>query len=135
MFKEKAVEALRNSGLKITKPRLWIVEYLDGNKNHPTAIDIFQEVRREDKDFSFATVYNTLDILVKEGIIKQIKTEEKSCRYDPNTGLHGHFYCKNCGKLFDVDLKQTNFLDETISFGKVEDYEIKFYGICNSCIN
>ena len=135
MFKEKAVEALRNSGLKITKPRLWIVEYLDGNKNHPTAIDIFQEVRREDKDFSFATVYNTLDILVKEGIVKQIKTEEKSCRYDPNTGLHGHFYCKSCGKLFDFDLKQSNILDETASCGKVEDYEIKFFGICNSCIN
>jgi Fur family peroxide stress response transcriptional regulator len=135
MFKEKAVEALRNSGLKITKPRLWIVEYLDGNKNHPTAIDIFQEVRREDKDFSFATVYNTLDILVKEGIVKQIKTEEKSCRYDPNTGLHGHFYCKSCGKLFDFDLKQSNILDETTSCGKVEDYEIKFFGICNSCIN
>jgi len=42
MFKEKAVEALKSAGLKITKPRLWIVEYLDGNVNHPTAIDIFR---------------------------------------------------------------------------------------------
>jgi Fur family peroxide stress response transcriptional regulator len=135
MFKEKAVDTLRSSGLKITKPRLWIVEYLDGNTTHPTAIDIFQEVRKADKDFSFATVYNTLDILVKQGIIKQIKTEEKSCRYDPNTDLHGHFYCKNCGKLFDVALNQGNMLEDTTSFGKVEDYDIKLFGICNSCIN
>jgi Fur family peroxide stress response transcriptional regulator len=135
MFKEKAVEALRISGLKITKPRLWIVEYLDGNKTHPTAIDIFQEVRKEDKDFSFATVYNTLDILVKQGIVKQIKTEEKSCRFDPNTELHGHFYCKNCGELYDIELKQGNLLEDTTPYGKVEDYEIKFFGTCNNCIN
>lgn len=135
MFKEKAVEALKSAGLKITKPRLWIVEYLDGNVNHPTAIDIFQDVRKDDKDFSFATVYNTLDVLVKQGVVKQIKTDEKSCRFDPNTNLHGHFYCKKCGRLFDIELIQNKIIDDTSTFGKVEDYEIKLFGICNNCLN
>jgi len=70
----------------------------------------FSGCKKDDKDFSFATVYNTLDVLVKQGVVKQIKTDEKSCRFDPNTNLHGHFYCKKCGRLFDIEIEfKTNY--------------------------
>lgn len=41
MFKEKAIETLRKEGFKITKPRLWIVEFLEGNTSHPSAAEIY----------------------------------------------------------------------------------------------
>jgi len=46
MFKEAALSALKEHGYKITKPREWIVQYLDGNKNHPTALDIIDDIRK-----------------------------------------------------------------------------------------
>ena len=133
MFKDNAVEALKKSGLKVTKPRMWIVEYLDGNKNHPTAIDIFENIRKEKKNMSFATVYNTLEILVKQGIVRQLKTDEKSCRFDPNTDLHGHFYCKYCGSLYDIEIDQKDLFKDLDRYGDIDGYEIVLYGKCNSC--
>lgn len=133
MFKEKAITALKDVGFKITKPRMWIIDFLDGNKTHPTAFDIYDAIRKEDKNFSFATIYNTLDILVKSNIVKQIKTDVKCVRFDPNTQTHGHFLCKKCNKIFDVELDNLSFLAH-VNVGKIDDVEIKFYGTCNNCI-
>jgi Fur family peroxide stress response transcriptional regulator len=134
MFKEKATTALKGVGFKMTKPRIWIVDFLDGNETHPTAFDIYDEIRRENKGFSFATVYNTLDALVRSGVVKQIKMDVKSFRFDPKVETHGHFLCKKCHKLYDVALGANNISDN-IECGQVDELEIKFYGTCTNCLS
>jgi Fur family peroxide stress response transcriptional regulator len=133
MFKEKALQSLKEAGFKVTKPRKWIVEFLDGNKNHPSAIEIYDTLRAQDKKFSFATVYNTLETLVETGVVKQVTVDPQCSRFDPDINPHGHFYCKSCGKvedLFDVDIKLGGDAEQN----NVLDYELNVYGICKDCV-
>jgi len=133
MFKEDALELLKKSGYKVTKPREWIVEALDGNTSHPSAMEIFDQLRNNNKSFSFATVYNTLDTLVKSGAVKQVTADPQCSRYDPNTFSHGHFYCKKCGKVSDVFDINMDMASASVS-GKVEEYELNIFGICEKCL-
>lgn len=132
MFKEKALKSLKESGYKITKPREWIVEFLDGNTSHPSAIEIYDNLRGQEKSFSFATVYNTLETLVKTGIIQQVSVDPQCSRYDPTLKPHGHFYCKSCGSvqdIFDVKIE----LGGGCQLNDVEGYDLNLFGICKDC--
>lgn len=131
MFKEKAIEAMKKSGYKLTKPRMWIVEYLDGNKNHPSAVEIYDDLRRENKQFSFATIYNTLDTLVKSGAIKQITVDPSCSRFDPDTSDHGHFVCSVCKKVYDLENIEVNFDNDIIA--EVEHIDLHIKGVCKNC--
>jgi len=130
MFTEKAIEALKKEGFKITKPRKWIVEFLSNNTSHPSAVDIYEQLRSKDKNFSFATVYNTLEVLVKSGIVRQISADPKCSRFDPDLTNHAHFYCKKCGTVHDI-------FDINIGFsglkGEVEEYQLNLFGTCEKC--
>jgi len=132
MYKEEALDMLKKSGYKVTKPREWIVEALEGNTSHPSAMEIFDQLRKNDKSFSFATVYNTLDTLVKAGVVKQVTVDPQCSRYDPDMSSHGHFYCRKCGSVKDVfdvslDMGSTSLQDE------IEGYELNLFGVCREC--
>lgn len=133
MFKEEALKSLREAGYKITKPREWIVEYLDGNTSHPSAIEIYDNLRLQEKSFSFATVYNTLETLVKTGVVQQLSVDPQCSRYDPDTSSHGHFYCKTCGDVIDI-------FDAGIELGtgsnanRIDTYELNLFGTCKECL-
>ncbi len=132
MFKEDAIKALKKAGYKITKPREWIVEYLDNNTNHPSAIEIYDDLRSQDKGFSFATVYNTLETLVKTGVVQQVTVDPQCSRYDYDTSSHAHFFCKKCGKIediFEVEVK----LGDKYQVNTIDSYDLNIYGICKDC--
>jgi Fur family peroxide stress response transcriptional regulator len=131
MFSQRAIEALKKEGFKITKPRKWIVEFLENNTSHPSAVEIYEQLRSKDKSFSFATVYNTLDVLVKSGIVRQISTDPKCSRFDPDLSNHGHFYCNKCGAVYDIFDIDINFNELK---GKVEEYQLNLFGICEKCL-
>lgn len=133
MFKDIAIAALRGNGYKITKPREWIVEYLDGNKNHPTALEIFDDIRKSDKSISFATVYNTLETLVKSNIVNEITIDSQSSRYDPDISSHVHFLCEKCKKVIDIYSDKIKPILEDMP-GKVSGFNIIVRGECDNCI-
>lgn len=133
MFKENAMDLLKKSGYKVTKPRQWIVEALDGNTSHPSAMEIFDQLRGSDKSFSFATVYNTLDTLVKSGAVKQVTADPQCSRFDPDTSAHGHFYCKTCGEVQDVFDINMDMASDSVK-GKVEGYDLNIFGVCDNCM-
>ncbi|MGC8924701.1 MAG: Fur family transcriptional regulator [Calditerrivibrio sp.] len=133
MFKEMALQALKENGYKITKPREWIIEYLDGNKNHPTALEIFDDIRKNDKSISFATVYNTLETLVKSGIVNEISVDSQSSRFDPDTSEHIHFVCVKCKKVSDIYNSSFGEFLKNIP-GKVNGYNVIIKGECEDCI-
>ncbi|MEF3255313.1 MAG: transcriptional repressor [Deferribacterales bacterium] len=134
MFKETAISVLRENGFKITKPREWIIEYLDGNKNHPTALEIFDDIRKMDKSISFATVYNVLETLVKSGIVREISVDSQSSRFDPDINNHIHFVCEQCKKVMDVYSNKIDTLMDEMP-GKVNNFNVTFKGVCNDCIS
>ncbi len=120
--------------LKRTPQRLAILEYLKGNTSHPSADEIYRSVSKKYQSMSFATVYNTLNALTKNGALRELTIDPERKRYDPDTSRHHHFLCVNCGKIFDVpeDIRvdlpaaiKENFI--------VEGHHIEFHGYCPTC--
>jgi Fur family peroxide stress response transcriptional regulator len=126
----------RGKGLRLTPQRLAVLGCLDGNKSHPSAEDIYGEVKKRFPTMSFATVYNTLETLWKRGRILQLSVDPERKRYDPNTTYHHHLICTKCKKIVDVHGNfQMSIPDEQKGAFEVIGNHIEFYGICPECKN
>ncbi len=130
----KSMEKYRNLGLKLTPQRLAILRYLEGNKSHPSAENIYKAVLKEFPTMSFATVYNTLEALKNKGLIQELKIDSSKRRYDPDTSRHHHIICTKCKKIIDIFEK----IEIKLPRGFKSDFEIhgssvEFFGICKDC--
>jgi Fur family peroxide stress response transcriptional regulator len=96
-IREKFIE----KGLKVTPQRMIILEAICKLNNHPTAEQVIEYIRRAHPNIATGTVYNVLDMLVKNGLIKKVKTEKDVMRYDGQTGTHHHLYCMECDYIED----------------------------------
>ena len=82
--------------LKYSKQREAIKEFLCTRKDHPTADNVYMEVRKEFPNISLGTVYRNLTLLAELGEIARINVGDGTDHFDPNTSLHYHFICKGC---------------------------------------
>ena len=124
----------RNIGLKLTPQRLAILGYLEGNKEHPSAEEIFRAVSDKYPTMSFATVYNTLAALSKKGNILELTIDPDKRRYDPNTENHNHLICISCKKIVDICLDYKVVVPESLGYDfEITGNHIEFYGICPAC--
>ena len=131
------INKLRQKGLKITPQRLLILKLLEGNRAHPTAEDIHNQVIKKHPTISLATVYKTLEVLTKMGEIRQLNLGQDKSRFDPDTRPAIHLICKCCNQVMDIHkdfdrrLKiPAGFKDEFV----VTEKHIELYGICKKCL-
>jgi len=96
--------ALREKGLRPTKQRACVYGVILGKRDHPTADDIYDRVKRHLPGTSFATVYNCLETLVGCGLVRQVNMDRSPTRYCPNLTPHAHFRCTQSGKIYDVEI-------------------------------
>lgn len=128
------MEKFRDIGLKLTPQRLAILEYLEGNEDHPSAEDIYTEIKKKYPMVSFATVYKTLETLKNSGYITELTIDRHRRRYDPDTGTHHHLICVTCKKIVDIHKD----FSIRVPDGEKDDFDIvgnhvEFYGICPEC--
>ncbi len=125
---------LKKIGLKVTPQRLAILQMIKGDRTHPSAEKIYREISKQFPGISFATVYNTLARLVEVGEIQELDIDPNKKRFDPYTSLHYHFYCKTCGKVYDVDW-DVSFAPniQKIDGHRVEAIQLNFKGVCKDC--
>lgn len=120
-------------GVKPSYQRIRILDYFSKSKSHPTVNEIYDSVISEVPTLSKTTVYNTLNLFVKNKIIREILIEENEVRYDWATSEHGHFKCESCGKLFDIpftiDLDKYPSLKNSV----INERHVYFKGICHEC--
>ncbi len=130
------LEKYRALNLKLTPQRIAIFEYLEGNKSHPSVYDVYKYVVKKFPSMSFATVYNTLNTLVRNGKLKELSVDPDKKRFDPNTHPHHHLRCIKCSKIIDVELDYNLDLhDNKFKDFEILGSEIEFYGLCNDCKN
>lgn len=118
-----------------TKQRELIKNAIMESTSHPTADELFQEIRIKLPTISLATVYRNLNMLANDGIIRKIEMPDMPDRFDCRMTVHDHLYCEKCGRVFDFTLPQD--LDEQIekiSGMKVKQYNLIAKGICSDCI-
>ncbi|MCS1411269.1 MAG: Peroxide-responsive repressor PerR [Verrucomicrobia subdivision 3 bacterium] len=95
---------LSDSGLRLTTQRKHVYHILLAQMDHPTADEVYLRAKAEKPEISMATVYNSLDALVKCGLVKQVNVDRAATRYCSNMEAHCHFYCEECGGVHDIEL-------------------------------
>lgn len=127
--------ALKAAGCRISSQRKAIIDHLASSKSHPSARQIFQEVRNKHPDLSLATVYNTLGVLTRLGQIKVMQFDAEDNRYEPTMSPHINLICTSCGSIEDlrqsVAVRVENILEE--SGFTVLDSRLEYYGLCARC--
>ena len=118
-----------------TKQRQLVLETVRAHRDHPTADQIYLDVRAVDGKISRGTVYRNLKCLCDEHEIIQIKVPGAD-RYDLRVDYHYHFICVDCDGVFDVPYAYSNALDETAA--RATGFEILrhrtvFEGRCTAC--
>jgi len=128
------MEKYRHLQIKLTPQRLAILDYLNGNKSHPSAEAIYKAVSKQFPTMSFATVYNTLETLLNKGSIRELKIEAGKKRYDYDIAPHHHIICVGCKKIVDLykDYKIPLPDDITQEFELINK-NVEFYGTCQNC--
>ncbi|MFO0548949.1 MAG: Fur family transcriptional regulator [Polyangiaceae bacterium] len=102
-IERKWLAKLRERGLRLTPQRLALVRELAADTSHPTAQELFERLRASLPTMSFATVYNTLDALVAEGLCVPRTLAPGATRFDPNATPHHHAVCDGCGCVTDLE--------------------------------
>lgn len=136
-----AKERLRVQGGRMTAQRRLILETLETLGCHPTAEDLFAEVRQRDSNLSLSTVYRTLRWLEEEGLVsaRRFDEERRHERFDPALPAeHHHFLCTICKSVIEfedslIDTIKAGFEGETGAW--VESASVTFYGLCSQCRN
>ncbi|MFX0075827.1 MAG: Fur family transcriptional regulator [Candidatus Hermodarchaeota archaeon] len=130
------IEFLREKGLKVTSQRLAIFNFILSRKDHPTAEQIYQKIRKEYPTISLGTVYKNLHLLKELGLIHELGFNEGSVRYDPDVNLHVNMVCSNCGKISDYKSERLEKLWNSLisDLGiKPSGQRIDIYYKCEEC--
>ena len=128
---------LKDQGIRVTPQRLAVAEVVINSADHPTARDIYSRVREFFPYLTLATVYSTLTILEKVGLVAQLPFQKES-RYDSNNTLHLNLVCTQCESIIDSDTgdQYLNKIKDIIQGSgtfQVKYQRFDIYGLCGSC--
>lgn len=94
---------LKNAGIQPSSQRLAIANYVLFTKEHPSAEQVMAQVVDAEPLVSRATVYNTLNLFVQRGLLKELHICDGHAVFDPEMSPHHHFLDVETGEIFDVD--------------------------------
>ncbi|MBT8335613.1 MAG: transcriptional repressor [Gemmatimonadetes bacterium] len=130
-------EALEASGQRYTEQRAAVFRFLHGTESHPTADEVFLNVRGAVPGISLATVYKSLETLVGCGLATKLTYGDGCARYDGRTDDHHHLRCLSCGRVMDlagrVDESEVDRLQSTAHGFRVTGYRLELTGYCPTC--
>lgn len=122
----------------MTPQRHAVLAAVRDSVRHPTADEIHQAVTERSPGIGVATVYRTLDLFVRHGVITELRLgDEAVARYDGNVERHDHVICSSCGRVADVEvaLPQELIASAAEQAGAtVEHYDLQFRGTCERCL-
>ena len=101
-----AISKLEKNGIRATKQRRVLAKLIfDKGKRHISAENLFDEVKKEERKISMATVYNTLKQFTNLGLIGEIVVDQNKSLYCNNNQSHYHLYIEDEGKVIDIPTK------------------------------
>ena len=129
-----------------TMPREAILEFLSRSPKHMSAKEIYASLYNTYPGMGLTTVYRTLDLLARMGIITKLTLGDGESRYEFKSSEkkdhHHHLICTICGKIINY----SEFLDEELTLVRkteerlakkynflIQDHNIEFLGICYKC--
>ncbi len=131
-------QELRNAGLKVTLPRVKILEILErSNPRHISAEDMYKALLDSGEDIGLATVYRVLTQFETAGLVTRHHFEGGHSVFELNQGTHhDHILCVKCGRVDEFVDSEIETRQKKIASAKgyeMTDHSLYIYGICSSC--
>jgi len=122
---DELITLLLGHGIQPSAQRVAVADYVLFTDEHPSADRVFSRVKKALPVLSRATVYNTLNLFVKKGLLRELVLSEGKVVFDPKLERHHHFVEDATGRIYDVpwdalDVKKLSSL---------EDYEVDEYQV------
>ena len=105
--------------------RVAVAQYVLHTDDHPSADEVWTRVKKRFPQVSRATVYNTLNLFVSKGLLRQFVLTEGRVVFDPRTDDHHHFIDEDSGKILDVPWDAVKV--ENVS--KLDGFEVREYQV------
>jgi Fur family iron response transcriptional regulator len=105
----RARQILEQRGIRPTAQRLKVAEILLTSPRHLTAEQILATLRQSTGHVSKATVYNTLNLFVEQGLAREIHADPERCVYDSTMAPHHHFQNVDTGEMIDIRPEDLSF--------------------------
>jgi len=118
-------ERLRERGIQPSAQRLAVGGYVLDTQEHPSADQVWARVRERFPAISRATVYNTLNLFVGKGLLRQHVLAEGRVVFDPNVGPHHHFIDESTGAILDVPWEAV----DVRRVGELRGFEVREYQV------
>jgi len=134
-MKKDASATLADVGLKVTPTRIAILSVFSADCKPINAEYIFNILRN--KKVNLVTIYRTLNIFAKKGIVRIVNVHTESAHYELAGHHHHHLVCKDCGTIEEISicsqLLDTEALAHSKEFKSIQSHSVEFLGVCKKC--
>jgi Fur family transcriptional regulator, iron response regulator len=122
---DEIIALLTRHGIQPSAQRVAVADYVLFTDEHPSADRVFAKVKKALPVLSRATVYNTLNLLVRKGLLRELVLAEGRIVFDPKLERHHHFVDDLTGRIFDVPWEAL----EVRKVGSLDEFEVAEYQV------
>jgi Fur family transcriptional regulator, peroxide stress response regulator len=134
---EQMTKLLRDAGCRLTPQRLAILRILSKSAGHPSAEQIYEQIRAYYPTTSLATIYKTINLLKNMGEVFELTFAGGGSHYDGNKPYpHPHLICTKCGQILDPEFGAMIGISQEIARQtgyKITYQQLNFFGLCPKC--
>jgi Fur family ferric uptake transcriptional regulator len=129
--------ALNRVGMRFTHQRALIMEIIRKGRGHLDADEIYRRAREKESRLSLSTVYRTLQMLKKLGLVEELHFDEEHHHYEVKPSVeHHHLVCLGCGRVIEFHYPLSRYLRKKVPEAKdfdITETEIRMTGYCPKC--
>ena len=137
MTGRSTADRLHESGERVTRQRLLIADALEAAGRQVTAQDLYERLRGRHRGIGRATVFRTLEALVRAGVARRLERGGHvygyvACRPEH----HHHLACDRCGRVEEIDESYIRPVADRVATDlgfRIDDTRLDFYGLCSAC--
>jgi Fur family peroxide stress response transcriptional regulator len=134
---EQMTRVLRDKGFRLTPQRLALLRILSKSAGHPSAEQIYEQIRADYPTTSLATIYKTLNLLKNMGEVFEVTLAGMGSHYDGNKPYpHPHLICIKCGQIIDPEVGSMAGIAQEVARQTgyiITNQQVNFFGLCPQC--
>lgn len=128
-MKRDVVHELQEHGIQPSAQRVAVAQFILHTDQHPSADQVWRAVQRTFPVISRATVYNTLNLFVEKGLLRELFLAEGNVVFDPKLETHHHFIDEATGAIHDVPWDKVQVCNvESLDGFEITDYQVVMRG-------
>ena len=137
LTERKVAATLREYGYKLTPQRRAVIRTIISSQDHLTPAALHEKVHQDYPDIGLVTVYRTLEILARLGLICELHAGDSCRSYTISAlGHHHHLICSSCGTVVDFPGLELGEVEQSLSQEtgfRIDGHLLEFTGLCQAC--